>query len=102
VYAIEADHLPEMSSDTLLDYGKLSELWWDTADVGSGEPLVPFRVSQERKRHQISEIKKEAAELKTEVIALRADVTKMSGIMDEMNQSVQTILNVVTRFQMVT
>jgi hypothetical protein len=102
VYAIEADHLPGMSSDSLNDYGKISELWWDTADAGSGKPLVPFRVLQERERHQISEIMKEAAELKTEVTALRAEVTKMSGMMDEVNQSVQTILNVVTRFQMVT
>ena len=102
MYAIEADHLPEMSSDTLLGYGKISELWWDTADVGSGEPLVPFQVSQEREKHQILEIKKEAAELKTEVTALRAEVTKMSGMMDEMNQNVQTILNAVMGFQMVT
>ncbi len=31
VYAVEADHLPMMSSDVLLHFGKMSELWWGLA-----------------------------------------------------------------------
>jgi len=76
--------------------------------VGSDEPLIPFRVLQERERCQVSELKNEVAELKTEVAGLKGQVdslerkvTQMSGTMDEMNQSLHTILSVVVRLQTV-
>lgn len=102
IYAVEADHLAELSSDALLGFGKISELWWGVAGTGSDKSLVPFRVLQETERHQVSELKNEVAELRTEVAGLKGQidsldgkVARMSGTMDKMNQSLHTILGVV-------
>jgi hypothetical protein len=51
-------------------------LWWGVAGVEGDEPLVPFRVLQE-KRHQVSELKNEVAELKTEAAGLKGQVDSL-------------------------
>lgn len=64
-YAVEADHLPMMSSDVLLCYGKWSEEWWNLTGVGPNKELpAPFWVREERERHGLLELKNEMGELK--------------------------------------
>ena len=69
--------------------------------MGSNEPLVPFRVLQERERHQVSELKTEVAGLKGQVDSLDRKVVQMNGTIDKVNESLQTILDVVARLQTV-
>jgi len=99
-YALEADHLPELASDVLLNYGKISELWWRLADVIPGlEPLIPFRVQQEKERRQISELKKEVTELKADLANVNSNLERMSGIMEETMTSVQMVFQVVSQIR---
>lgn len=88
-----------MSSDALLGFKRVSELWWGAAGVGGDEPLLPFWVKQEKERCQVSELKNEVAGLKTEIAGLKdkvdsldRKVTQMSEIIDEMNHTLHSIL----------
>jgi peptidoglycan hydrolase CwlO-like protein len=97
-----------LSSDALLGFGKISELWWGAAGVGGDEPLLPFRVKQEKEQRQVSELKNEVAGLKTEIAGLKGEVdsldrkvTQMSGTINEMNHTLHSILDVVQRLQTV-
>lgn len=99
-YALEADHLPELASDVLLNYGKISELWWSVAGVIPGlEPLIPFRVQQEKERHQISELKKEVTELKVDLTNVSSKLERISSVMDETMASVWMVFQVVSQIQ---
>jgi hypothetical protein len=43
-YAAEVDHLPAMSSDLLLRFGRASELWWEvTGFMPNTQPMLPLR-----------------------------------------------------------
>ena len=43
-YAQEVHHLPGMSSDLLLRYGRISEAWWEVLGLKPGRPpLLPLR-----------------------------------------------------------
>ncbi|EDR11764.1 uncharacterized protein LACBIDRAFT_313486 [Laccaria bicolor S238N-H82] len=43
-YAAEVGHLPAMSSDLLLRYGRVSELWWQvTGFMPNAPPMLPLR-----------------------------------------------------------
>ena len=96
-YALEADHLPELASNVLLNYGKISELWWNVAGVIPGlELLIPFRVQQEKERHQISELKKEVTELKVDLTNVSSKLERISSVMDETMASVRMVFQVVS------
>jgi hypothetical protein len=85
-YALEADHLPELSSDVLLNYGRISELWWGVVNAVPGtEPLVPFRVQQERERLRIPELTKEVSELRAELRDANSKIGEMSGEVRDVN-----------------
>lgn len=46
-YASEVGHLPAMSSDLLLRYGRISELWWEiTGFKPNSPPMLPLRTRQ--------------------------------------------------------
>ncbi|KAJ3485759.1 hypothetical protein NLJ89_g11871 [Agrocybe chaxingu] len=46
-YATEVGHLPSMSSDLLLRYGRISEAWWEvTGFKPNAPPLLPLRSRQ--------------------------------------------------------
>ena len=48
-YAIEVGHLPAMSSDLLLRYGRISEAWWEvTGFKPDTPPLLPLQSRQPR------------------------------------------------------
>jgi hypothetical protein len=43
-YVHEVHHLPAMSSDLLLQYGRISEAWWEVLGLKpSRPPLLPLR-----------------------------------------------------------
>jgi len=42
-YAPEVNHLPAMSSDRLLGYGRVSEAWWGVGGFADTPPLLPLR-----------------------------------------------------------
>jgi hypothetical protein len=46
-YASEAGHLPRLSSDLLLRFGRVSEKWWHVANMLEGvAPLLPLKTRQ--------------------------------------------------------
>ena len=94
------DHLPGMSSDVLLHFGTMSELWWNLAGVGPSKELpVPFWMREERRRNELLEVKNEVSELKKGLSRLEQAVSqigkKADEKADEMKQTLQMIYKLV-------
>ena len=88
-YAVEVDHLPAMSSDVLLHFGKMSELWWNLAGEGPNNELpVPFWMREERRRDELLELKSEVSELKGEVSELKGEVSELKKGLSQLERAV--------------
>ena len=100
VYAAEMDHLPGMSSDVLLHFGTMSELWWNLAGAGPSKDLpVPFWMREEKRKNELLEVKNEVSELKKGLSRLERAVSqtgrKADEKADEMKQTLQMIYKLV-------
>jgi hypothetical protein len=96
VYAVEADHLPTMSSDVLLHFGKMSELWWGLAGVGPDKELpVPFWMREERRRNELLDLKSEVSELKKGLLRLERAVGQTGRKADEKADDVKQTLQMI-------
>jgi hypothetical protein len=100
VYAVEVDHLPTMSSDVLLHFGKMSELWSGLAGVGHDKELpVPFWMREEKRRNELLEVKNEVSKLNKGLSQLERAVSqtgrKADKKVDEMKQTLQMIYKLV-------
>ena len=96
-YAAEVGHLPAMSSDLLLRYGRASELWWEvTGFMPNMPPMLPLRTRIAHRKKQSEHpsnrqalIRELTASLVHEIqgvdIGLRAD------ILSAVNESLQAI-----------
>ena len=94
-YAAEVGHLPAMSSDLLLRYGRVSELWWEvTGFMPNMPPMLPLRTRIAHRKKQSEHnrqalIRELTASLVHEIqgvdIGLRAD------ILSAVNESLQAI-----------
>lgn len=66
-YAPEVNHLPAMSSDLLLRFGRISEAWWEVVGITEGPPLLPLRL-------RVKTIGKAQEELLETIKVLRAEI----------------------------
>ncbi len=78
-YANEVHHLPAMSSDLLLRYGRISEAWWEVIGFKSGaEPMLPLRKRRKAVHDTEAALLTEVKDLSKEIRQLKAKQPRCS------------------------
>jgi hypothetical protein len=75
-YAPEVHHLPTMSSDLLLRFGRISEVWWEVLGLKPDTPpLLPLR-------HRVKTVAKAQGDLLLVIDQLRSELREMHRQLD--------------------
>ena len=80
-YAPEVNHLPAMSSDLLLRFGRISEAWWGVGGFSDAPPLLPIRQRVKTIGKAQYELLGIIKELKTDIQELRDEMTNQRAMM---------------------
>ena len=76
-YAPEVNHLPAMSSDRLLRYGRVSEAWWGVGGFAESPPLLPLRQRIKTVGKAQDELLEMIKTLRMEIQELRDDLARI-------------------------
>ena len=77
-YAHETHHLPAMSSDLLLQYGRISEAWWGVLGLNSEiPPLLPLRQRNRSMANARDELLAIIEPLRTDIKELHMELARM-------------------------
>lgn len=78
-YANEVYHLPAMSSDLLLRFGRISEAWWEVIGFKPGtEPMLPLRKRRKAVHDAEAALLTEVKDLRKEIRQLKAKRSRCS------------------------
>jgi len=76
-YAPEVNHLPAMSSDRLLRFGRISEAWWGVGGFADSPPLLPLRQRVKTVGKAQEELLEIIISFRTEIQDLRNELVRM-------------------------
>jgi hypothetical protein len=79
-YASEVGRRPGMSSDLLLRYGRISEMWWEVLGLKSGAPpLEPLRLRRRLAAQAAVEHQQQVKDLLTLISSLKKEITSLKA-----------------------